>query len=152
MFERSENFKRRTMEKYHITAGRVAEKKANICFYILCKGLNSGKPLKAPCPNCFAVIAQNEADLQTLYWLAFALWKGRKFEIYLTGSVIPFLRVTDFRKLISEHFEQAIANQVELHKTVKALQLVEEREQQLANNLKLVKQLKVAYACNFLKL
>ena len=134
------------MEKYHITAGRVAENQEKNCFYILCKGLNSGKPLKAPCLNCFAVIAHNEADLQALYWLTFALWKGRKYEIYLTGSVIPFLRVTDFRKLISEHFVQATANIVELQKTVKALQLVEEREKQLAANLKTVKQLKVAYA------
>ena len=137
------------MEKYHITAGRVVENQEKNCFYILCKGLNSGKPLKAPCPNCFAVIASNEADLQTLYWLAFALWKGRKYEIYLTGSVIPFLRVTDFRKLISEHFEQATENHAELQKTVNALQLAEEKEQQLSNNLKLVRQLKVAYAHSY---
>ena len=137
------------MKKYHITAGNVTEIQANNCFYILCKGQNSGKPLKAPCPNCFKVIAKNETDLEVLFWLSFALWKGRKFEIYLTGSVIPFLRVTDFRKIISEHYELAIENPTELHKTVKYLQLVEEKEQQLTNNLKLVKQLKVAYAHSY---
>ena len=29
-------------------------------FYILCKGLNSGKPLEKPCPNCFCCVCENE--------------------------------------------------------------------------------------------
>lgn len=137
------------MDTYQITAGRQAEKIAKFRFYILNKGMNSGKPLKTPCPNCFVVIARNEADLDTLYWLSFALWKGKKFEIFLTGSVIPFLRVTDFRNVISEHLVQAIEKPADLQKTVKALQQVEQHEQALANNLKLVKQLKIAYAHSF---
>jgi len=139
------------MEKYHITAGRVTQNQLKNCFYVLSKGLNSGKPLTTPCPNCFAVLAQNDTDLQTLYWLSFALWKGKLFEYHLVGSVIPFLRVSDFKNIIAQNLEKALANPAELQKTVKALQLVEEKEQQLAKNLKLVKQLKVAYAHSYFK-
>jgi hypothetical protein len=137
------------MEKYHITAGRITENQVKNCFYILCKGLNSGKPLKKPCPNCFTVITKNETDLEILYWLSFALWKGRKFEIYLTGSVIPFLRITDFRNIISNNLKQVIVNPLELQKTVRYLQFIEEKEQQLIKNLKLVKQLKVTYVHSY---
>jgi len=131
---------------YQITSSKKTQKN---CFYMLNKGMNSGKPLNSPCPNCFAVIASNEADLQTLYWLSFALWKGKKFELLLGGSVIPFIRIKDVRNLISENLQHAISNPEGLQKTVKFLQAVELREQQLNENIKLIKELKHSYAHSF---
>jgi hypothetical protein len=60
-------------------------------FFVLCKGLNSGKPLQVPCPNCFIIQTESEEFKETLYWITFALWRTKAFHPYLRGSVIPFL-------------------------------------------------------------
>jgi len=43
-------------------------------FFILSKGLNAGKPLTEPCPNCFVFHAENEQEKDFYYWLVFCLW------------------------------------------------------------------------------
>jgi hypothetical protein len=42
-------------------------------FFVLNKGLNSGKPLQLPCPNCFIIQTESEEFKETLYWITFAL-------------------------------------------------------------------------------
>ena len=71
--------------------------KANQIF-ILNKGVNSGKPQKEPFTNSFVVLFQDEEDADTVYWLAYSLWKARFWHQSLVGSVIPFLRIDDFKK------------------------------------------------------
>lgn len=67
-------------------------------FYIQMKGEHSGRPLKQPIKNCVAVYS----DVPFLFELVYLLFKGRKFEIHLKGSVIPFVRIEDLNEVINE--------------------------------------------------
>jgi hypothetical protein len=58
--------------------------------FVLNKGMNSGKPQKEPFTNSFVVIFQNEEDCESLYFVAYSLWKTKFWHPYLVGSVIPF--------------------------------------------------------------
>jgi len=73
--------------------------KKDATFYIQCKGLHSGKPLMKPIPNCFSVYC---ADFH-LFFLVLALYKGRRFEPLIHGSVVPFIRIKETENLIECH-------------------------------------------------
>jgi hypothetical protein len=66
-------------------------------FFVLSKGNNSGKPLKEPCPNCFVILVKTEEEAENLYWIALSLWKSKFWYQHLVGSVIPFLRLQEFK-------------------------------------------------------
>jgi hypothetical protein len=66
--------------------------------FILNKGMNSGKPQKEPFTNSFVVLFQNEDECESLFFIAYSLWKTKFWHQFLCGSVIPFLRLPDFKK------------------------------------------------------
>lgn len=92
--------------------------KSEFEFYTLSKGLNSGKPLDTPCPNCFVISCCNTQELDIYRSLLFGLWKAKAFHQLLVGSVIPFIRINDFKNLIFEQIkhikgkEQVFTNDV----------------------------------------
>jgi hypothetical protein len=110
--------------------------------FILNKGLNSGKPMHEPCPNCFVMIFTSKEDKESYYWLSYSLWKAKFWHQHLVGSVIPFLRIFDFKK----EFDCRCRNMMqdfEVHtKNVKALQLLEQKEAQFHKNLALINDMK----------
>ena len=71
-------------------------------FFILNKGLSSGKPLEHPCPNCFVITTAAEPTRESLYYLCLSLKTGQYFSYYLKGSVIPFICISDAKKVINE--------------------------------------------------
>ena len=42
--------------------------------FVLCKGLNSGKPLNVPCPNSFVIACKTQEDKDFYSTLLFGLW------------------------------------------------------------------------------
>jgi hypothetical protein len=66
-------------------------------FYVLSRGHNTGRPSYSPNANSFIFSCASQ-DLQKYYWLVYVLWYSRKFEDYLCGSVIEFIRVDDLKK------------------------------------------------------
>jgi hypothetical protein len=118
-------------------------------FFALNKGLNSGKPLLLPCPNCFKIEAENEEFKETLYWVSFALWRAKAFHPFLIGSVIPFIRIGDYKQLINEKLEVVKASPAEFAETVKQLRFIEMKEKQFLQNLKLIQELKRAYVYRY---
>ena len=88
--------------------------KANQIF-ILNQGMNSGKPQKKPFTNSFVILFQDEEDADTVYWLAHSLWKARFWHQSLVGSVIPFLRIDDFKKDFNSKVNEMLEEH-ELHK------------------------------------
>lgn len=70
------------------------------CFFILNKGLNSGKPAFTPWSNCFIAQFDSDNELDYAYWLCYGLWITRKFQTFLTGSVIPFIRKDDLKTML----------------------------------------------------
>ena len=106
--------------------------------------MNSGKPLKKPCPNCFVLTANTEEKIQSLYWLCFGLWKAKSFHYYLKGSVIPFITINDMRKAIAGSYEIAEENKPVFKKSVKTLQYLELKEKQYYQNIQLIEEAKRA--------
>ena len=106
--------------------------------FILNKGLNSGKPQKEPFTNSFVVVFSSEEDLETTYWLAFSLWKSKFWQQHLVGSVIPFLRKNDFQGNFNPKVLEMLADFQAHQKDVKALRLLELKEEQFHQNINLI--------------
>lgn len=106
--------------------------------FILNKGLNSGKPNKEPFTNSFVVIFENEQDCENIYWITYSLWQSKFWHRNLVGSVIPFLRITDFIKEFSLKADEMLNDFEEHQKNVKALQLLEAKATQFNQNLNLI--------------
>lgn len=101
--------------------------------FILNKGMNSGKPQNEPFTNSFVIIFQNEEDCENLFWIAFSLWKSKFWHQHLIGSVIPFLRLSDFKNEFTPKSNALMQEHEEHKKNVAALKLLEQK------NLNLIK-------------
>jgi hypothetical protein len=111
-------------------------------FFILSKGLNSGKPLNKPCPNCFVITTDSEETKESLYYLCLSLKIGRFFGYYLKGSVIPFISISDAKKVI----QIALQNYERNHwsSKVEKLKKINAFEQNLKMQLQTINKLKIA--------
>lgn len=120
-------------------------------FFILSKGNNSGKPLDIACPNCFICICKTEEEKQQLYWLFYGLWQGLFFHPFLTGSVIPFIRLDDLKKVAVMAFEKISLQPEQFNKNISVLQLLEEKNKVIMEQIRLIKQAKKALMYQVLK-
>jgi len=112
-------------------------------FYILSKGLNSGKPLLTPCPNSFVCICKSQEQKDFYFWLLFGLWKAKYFHQFLTGSVIPFIRLSDLKNEILTQAEKVSKQEKEYKSTVdKKSSSWKRRKEPSAKNLALINDLK----------
>lgn len=111
-------------------------------FFILNKGNNSGKPLIAPCPNCFVIQFQSEEEKEKIYWLLYSLWQSKAFYPYLRGSVIPFVVLRDVKSCILDGLNKANENPAQFEKAVAALRSLEAMEIKFRQNIKLVQEAK----------
>ena len=107
-------------------------------FFILNKGNNSGKPLLAPCPNCFVIQFQCEEEKEKTYWLSYSLWRSKAFYPLLRGSVNPFIVLRDVKSCLSDGLNKANGNPVQFEKAVVALRSLEAMENQYKQNLILI--------------
>jgi hypothetical protein len=119
--------------------------------YILNKGMNSGKPQNEPFTNSFVILFQNDEDAETVYWLAYSLWKAKFWHQSLLGSVIPFLRITDFKKDFMSKVNEMLQEH-ELHKKqIQALKLLEQKEEQFHKDIILINELRSVILSNYCK-
>lgn len=110
--------------------------------FILNKGMNSGKPQKEPFTNSFVILCPDVKDAETVYWLAYSLWKSNYWHQFLIGSVIPFLRINDFKKDF-DYKVNGMLQEHELHqKHIQALRLLEQKEDQLHQNISLINEMR----------
>ena len=98
-------------------------------FFVLSKGLNSGKPIPEPCPNCYQIICLTLEDKETLELLSFCLRQSKIFYQDLVGSVIPFLRNGDFRKALLKAIENS-KDKPAIHQLSGNIQKLNELEEQ----------------------
>lgn len=110
--------------------------------FILNKGMNSGKPQKEPFVNSFVVIFQNEEDCESIYFVAYSLWKTKFWHPYLVGSVIPFLRLPVFSKEFNPKASSMMQEHEEHQKNITALKLLEKKEKQFHENINLINDLR----------
>lgn len=120
-------------------------------FFILSKGMNAGKPLDKPCPNCFVLFANCEIEKQQLYWICFGLWQGNFFHRFLTGSVIPFIRLHDLKQVINEALQKAELNPSAFEKSIEVLNKLNIHQENIHQQLTLIKQAKKALMYKIMK-
>lgn len=75
-------------------------------FYIQSKGNYSGRPLKQPIPNCWEVRTFRSIDFEILY----IIYESKILSVFLIGSVIPFLRLCDYKNIIEPILKKSIHN------------------------------------------
>ncbi|HTG65004.1 MAG TPA: hypothetical protein VL859_01390 [Flavobacterium sp.] len=112
--------------------------------FILNKGMNSGKPSKEPFANSFVIQFQYDEDAETVYWLAYSLWKTNFWHPSLIRSVIPFLRIQDFKNGFNKKVNQMILEHEQHLKQVQALRLLEQEENKLQQNIALINEMRCA--------
>ena len=112
--------------------------------FILNKGMNSGKPQKEPFTNSFVIMFPDEKDAETVYWLAYSLRKSNFWHQFLIGSVIPFLRINDFKKDFDFKVNEMMQEHDLHQKQVQALRLLEQKEDQLHKNINLINEMRRA--------
>ena len=106
--------------------------------FLLNKGMNSGKPQKDPFTNSFVVIFDLEQDCENLYFVAYSLWKTKFWHQHLVGSVIPFLRLSDFKKEFFVKSKIMMQEHDQHVKHIAALKLLEQKEKQFHENINLI--------------
>ena len=110
--------------------------------FILNKGLNSGKPQKEPFTNSYVIIFSNQEELESVYWLALSMVKSKFCYPFLVGSVIPFLRIEDFKNHFSDKVNEMLLDFENHQKDIKALRLLQEKAVQFHQNINLINDLR----------
>ena len=110
--------------------------------FILNKGLNSGKPSKEQFTNSYVIIFENDEDCENIYWIIYSLWQSKFWHRNLVGSVIPFLRKSDFIKEFSAKVEEMLNDFEQHQKDVQALKLLEQKAIQFHENINLINDLR----------
>ena len=112
--------------------------------FVLNKGMNSGKPQKTPFTNSFVIIFQNEEDCESLFFIAYSLWQTKFWHPFLVGSVIPFLRLPDFKNEFIPKASLMMVEHEQHQKNVAALKLLEKKEKQYKEDMMLITDLRRA--------
>lgn len=113
-------------------------------FFILSKGLNSGKPQNEPFTNSFVLVFQTEEQKDNVYWIAMSLWKTKFWHPFLKGSVIPFITLYDFKKEFNPKATRMMREHEQNLKHMQALKLLQEQENHHHKNIHLINELKSA--------
>lgn len=140
------------MPYFEMKTHKIGKTYSNPHFFILNKGLNSGKPLSNPCPNCFVVITKTETEKNTLFHLSMMLQIGGFYAYYLKGSVIPFISVDDCRNTLKKGLKSTSDIKDQMQKHIKAVEVISKKEKELQNVIDKMAVLKVAYIRNCFKL
>lgn len=111
-------------------------------FYILCKGNNSGRPMATACPNCFSCVCDSPEEKDFYFWLCFGLWKAKHFHPYLFGSVIPYIRISDCKKILQ--LQAGMVDRLAWMATVQKVLALEAHEKNIRQQLQLLNSMKVA--------
>ncbi|WP_044398488.1 hypothetical protein [Lacinutrix sp. Hel_I_90] len=139
------------MSTFELKTHKSGRTYSNPHFFILNKGLNSGKPLANPCPNCFVVTTKTEEAKNTLFHLSMMLQIGGFYAYYLKGSVIPFISIDDCRNTLKKGLKQNKNSGFELQKQINLVSVISKKEKELQNFIDKMSVLKVAYIRNCFK-
>ncbi len=145
-------FKSVTMSNFEIRTHRSGrtyrtERKEMVQWTILVKepagaGDICGRPMLQPCPNCFVITTGSKQTRESLFYLCQSLKIGKYFHYYLKGSVIPFICISDAKKVINTALQNNQEQQWKIK--VEKLKKINAFEENLKQQLATIKQLKIA--------
>jgi hypothetical protein len=130
------------MSTFQIKTHHIGRTYSTPHFFILNKGLNSGKPLTNPCPNCFVINTTTKAKRESLFYLCLSLKIRQYFAYYLKGSVIPFIGISDVKKVINRALQNYEAQQWQMK--VEKIKKITAFEENLQQQLLTISKLKIA--------
>jgi hypothetical protein len=110
--------------------------------FILNKGMNSGKPQKEPFTTSYVIIFSSDKDAEMIYWLAYSLWQMKFWHQHLIVSVIPFIRIQNFKSEFDQKVNQLLYDFEQHQKDIDAIKALELQKEYLEKNLKLINELK----------
>lgn len=139
------------MKAFKIFTYNPKNQKSEFEFYALSKGLNSGKPLDIPYPNCFVISCRNAEEKDIYSSLLFGLWKAKAFHQLLVGSVIPFIRINDFKNFVFEQVSHLKGKEKAFKKDLQRTKILEQQEKRLQEQILLISELKRIYIARHLK-
>lgn len=113
-------------------------------FFILCKGLNSGKPLERPCPNCFVCTCETPEERDFYFWLCYGLWQAKHWHVFLYGSVIPFITLPMFKKELDAQARHLLGNAAGWLAVCARARAINELQATLKQKITLLEQVKIA--------
>lgn len=119
--------------------------------FVLNKGMNTGKPLEKPCPNCFVLQFYTQDDYENLKHIIHALWLGKFWHQFLIGSVIPYIRIKDFQKQLTQKAHEMMSDYEQHKKNVAALKILMDKEKQFHENLLLISDMRRAILYRYIK-
>lgn len=111
-------------------------------FYLQSKGHHSGRPLRQPIANCFAV----QCDHPHAYEVAVIAYRAQAYRNHIRGSVIPFLIIADTYDILRAHLDRATPEKVQLLDQLRKLDALRVNLEQRA---KLTGQMSQAIASQF---
>ncbi|MCD9015238.1 DUF6943 family protein [Parachryseolinea silvisoli] len=117
-------------------------KKEGYQFYVLSKGYNAGRPAHKPNVNSFVVSCQSQAHCDHFYSLCYALWKGKYFHPHLCGSVVQFIRIREFKRVVQLAMDNLNGKEDSLPAVVAALKKIEHTELVIHQQLATIAQMK----------
>jgi hypothetical protein len=116
-------------------------------FYIQSHGLHAGRPLKKPIPNSWEM----DTKIENAFEICFMVYDSKFLKNYLRGSVIPFLSLYEYKKIINPIFANPIQFEETTLKKLKTLQLLDVAIQKQEDTRKYYNELKTAIAHELLK-
>ncbi len=120
-------------------------------FFILNKGLNSGKPFNHYVCNSFVFLADNKEEKEFFYFLLLGLWELRFFRKHLKGSVIEYVRLGDVIDVIDETLNSVNSGNRSFSDVQNTLAQIEALQANLQNQLNYLMQLRKALFYKYLK-
>ena len=119
--------------------GKTEEPQENeTVFFIQSHGLNAGRPLREPKPNCWECRTKRSADFEILY----IVFESRILENFIRGSVIPFIALTDYKNIITPILKNAIHENRIINEHYLQIRKIESQLQQQEKIRKLMQELK----------
>ncbi len=115
-------------------------------FYIQSHGLNAGRPLKKPIPNSWEIEIENCKAFE----ICFVVFNSKILQNYLRGSVIPFLSLHEYKKIISPYLMAPISD-TDLIKKLETLSKIDAALEELEKKKNLYKDLKNAFSLEIIK-
>jgi hypothetical protein len=101
-------------------------------FYVQSKGHNAGRPVSTPISNSWAVYT----NIPNLKEIAFGIWRSGGLGAIVTGSVIPFIRLREYRPILERAARQATKFDTE---TLRLIALIEAQTYTISQELQLLK-------------
>lgn len=130
------------MQTFQIKTHKHGQTYSKPHFYILNKGLNSGKPCRTPIRNSFVISTETIEQKEDLFQLSYMLLESKYYNFYLKGSVIPFIGINDVKNLLVKNHKYL--KQQDFQTKIEAIKKVEVLEKGFQNKLKTIQELKIS--------